>query len=495
MNKFSQIFATKAVPVALILFSLFTLLVLLYIYRYNFPSSDDYWYTGYTGNIHNSAQGLINNFMGALNAGIDCYKYANGRFVSNFLYALFLSPKDLLTYKLIPLSIFLLFNLSFIYLAAMSLKTVLPLPKLFFIALTLLSVLFISANHIHNTFYWMGGVVNYFFSLTLFLIAFYAFIKKPKRYTYIPLIFFTPLMVLVSLSNETLTFIGLWFYFVLLLCSIYYKSRYRITIAAVYILILFLGLLVVYLSPGTALRAASSTHEAGDLPWAVWHALILSFDKTAQWLCSPLIPLAFLTSAVIKDIELPRLKFVKALGAKGERIHSLLFFAFAFSIVWAGHFVSTFGRGGGGLPDRAKFMPRFFFIILTFAAIIYLIRSFGLETKLLDFKRSLAAFLLFFIMILPSRHFAPSILYLGEFGAYYGTLKSRYDDLLTSDKEYLTFIPAPFQPPLLEEKYFYTTCEEGGTSIASYFGKNCVVLEDNVDGYKNYKTLNSILKL
>ncbi|MDR2105514.1 MAG: DUF6056 family protein, partial [Deferribacteraceae bacterium] len=214
LDKFAQNFSLHFTPVLVAAFSLFSLIALLYLYRYNFPSADDYLYSSYNGLFHERTRGFFNLLRGSLEASIECYKKANGRIAANFLYALFLAPKNLASYKIIPALIYLLFCFSFIYLTVIS-KVNLVLRQKLFIAVTLLALLFTCSNHIHNTFYWMGGVSNYFFSLTLFIISFSVFMKRAGKFIYLPLIIAIFPMIVVSLSNETLTFIGLWFYLVL----------------------------------------------------------------------------------------------------------------------------------------------------------------------------------------------------------------------------------------------------------------------------------------
>jgi hypothetical protein len=461
--------------------SIALLLLLLYLYRYNFLSADDYGYSPET------ALGFIDAIKRSANFTIELYGRANGRLVSNFLYSLFLSSRSLLVYKLIPASVYILFCCSFIALFY-SLK--MRLKDRLYLSVSLLALLFVSANNIHNTFYWMGGIANYFLSLTLFIICISAFIRK---ITYWSLIIFIPMLLIVGLSNETLTFCAIWFLLILFILSFLINDRYRSTFALVYILVLISMLCIVYISPATTIRAiVEGSHASGDFLWSFCRSFTIALERAGSWLFTPLIPLALLANAILREYELPKYPLVKSTGRKNERFHGIFLFLFAFSIVWAAHFVVAFGKGGSSLPDRAKFMAMFFFMILAFFALLYLFRSCDVNEGLLKGKRIFAVVLFLFILLLPTRNFAPSIMYIGKFGKYYTTLKARYDLLTSSTEDEIHFEPTPLQPPLLRETYFDSVCGEN-SALSAYYGKKCVSLNGGKDGYMNYTSLYEII--
>jgi hypothetical protein len=419
--------------------------------------------------------------VGPLEQAINIYNEWNGRFVANFFYALFLPSASFLSYQIITASGFALFCISFIIVGT-SFKIDLPLYKKLLATLILLMTICISPTYIHDIFFWMGGVANYFIAVIFLTAAYITVVAKPTNIfrrvaqSIVSLI----LVVLSSICSETFTITALWLSIVVSAALVLKRDRYRAVMTIAFCLILISGLLIMYFSPGTIVRASTvgDSENAGNLIWALWRSLMTTFERGGEWIfISQVIPAALLIDIIFKEVKLPQISDKISLRKQG-----ILLVIFGLTCTWAAHFTISYALGYYGLPSRAKFVAQYFLQIMAVAGFVYIFRSMHLNEKS---KTLIVALILFVVLIIPSKHFAPSLMYIGQFSEYYQIHVERRNYIQNSTEDEIVFTATPKRPPIIGYHYYYSKCGETST----IYEKTCVRLDGRSDGYDNYPTL------
>ena len=470
MYKYSS--CLRALPLVLGAFCVLSLLYLGQFCRFNMPANDDYGY-------------ILSRIKGnsPIDIAITTYNGWNGRLVANFFYSLFLPNLDFDLYRITTFICFLAFCISFVALVwALNLKTTVN-TKIYIALLPLVSIC-VSASYLHDIFFWMGGITNYLLPV-IFLTVAYIFVVKKVKNVFLRILWAVLSFVLVSLSSmcsEAFSLAAIWFSFVLTCVFILKRDRRRGFMTAVFTMILITGLMVMYFSPGTFVReAGGDVEDARKLFWALRVSLMSTFERGGEWLLlSQIIPAALLADIALKDVKLPLLSDKISLRKQG-----IFLIIFGITCAWAAHFTISYALGYYGLPGRAKFVAQYFLQIPAMAGFICIARSLRLNEKS---KTAAIAAILFVLMIIPSKHFSPSIFYIGSFSDYYNTLRDRHNYLRVAQDDVVIFAASEKAPPVISYPFFKNDCNPDD-SLHKYYKKACIKLDGRNDGYNNYPAL------
>lgn len=231
------------------IFYCIAIFILTFMFSYFIPyGGDDYI---------NYIQGRGKDLFGAIDIAKDFFMTWEGRFFSRILLTL-LVP-NVFAYSITIAS---LMTLMFYWLS----KIVDGSPKLFFLPLLLMTILFIDPEAFSQSYVWKTGTITYFIPLVFGIFLLY--IKRnifeqesPNRWYYY---FLVPLSFIMSMFVETASI------FVLTICLsivIYTKHKYKKFDLLMFLCfcVTLIGTILMLTSPGTQIRADENTLKLSEL--------------------------------------------------------------------------------------------------------------------------------------------------------------------------------------------------------------------------------------
>jgi len=282
----TSFFNKKYIHVYLSAFFLFLLIFpFLYLTLYNYPTGDDY-----TFNI------MIRESSGLLDFYRTFFSSVNGRYLTPVIYGIIFPYDSWFTiYKILSLFFIILFVVSIIWLVK---KTTKLLAKdVFALSVIILYSLFLYLPQIPEFFYWINSTIVYLLPIVIFIMAivygFKLFIARvSERNNFIFLLFVS--LILPGL-NETISvtyvyLLGALFLSFLFSDNISGDKKYLVRLA-VLILITMFCLVIVYLTPSTAIRMQDYNHSKSIL-FTIHRSFVSAIFCSFKWaLFTPLIPL------------------------------------------------------------------------------------------------------------------------------------------------------------------------------------------------------------
>lgn len=231
--------------VVVFLTSFFLIFPLLALIPYNRLSVDDY------------CAGRDVKEFGFIGAQIDSYKSWSGRFSSNIVTTLVASLSTNTGIGAYTLFVFVIMFASFL----LYLKRVekIPLFTSFVSALFITGLLFALTPNKGQSWLWLSGSATY--TLPLALTIYMYVIIHEKRASRITCVFLVLLVIWASGSNETLAFLLVTAFFIgnIACLKLFRVSRQQKILVLVGFITAVVSALVVYASPGNAIRAAHFT--------------------------------------------------------------------------------------------------------------------------------------------------------------------------------------------------------------------------------------------
>ena len=232
-----------------IMFYCLAIFVLTFIFSYFIPYGGD----DYINFIQGHGQGILN----AIEIAKDFFMTWEGRFFSRIMLTL-LVP-NVLIYSLITAT---LMTLLFYFLV----KIIDGQPKLFFLPLILMIILFIDPEAFSQAYVWKTGTITYLYPLVFGVFLLYikrnVFEQEPiNRWYYY---FLVPLSFIMSMFVETASV------FILMICfmlTIYIKYKYKKIdwLMLLCSLVTLIGTILMITSPGTQVRADENILKLGEL--------------------------------------------------------------------------------------------------------------------------------------------------------------------------------------------------------------------------------------
>lgn len=453
------------------------LLFFLHFFIYNLPHSDDF------------AFAIIPENMNSFTLSLNQYFTISSRVFSNFLYHLFTYKMDFTAYKLITFSS-LVFFMFVVFLIIRRIFRNYNITLCFFVWILFISAWIFGIQSPNDSLFWMGGVTTYSLPMALLLFASYllfmAYESKNKMMVIIYAIIGNVILFIASFSNESLFISFFLCYCYLFIYSFYIRDKRFKILTTISLLILFVVLILVYLSPGNAVRINAINDPAvGRLFWSVHKSLMTTLERGIEiYFLSMLIPVSIMIYFVLGERELPR--FIKSLSLKW---HAILFFSIGISIGWAAHFIIAYGLGSTGLPPRAKLVPQSFYLIFFILGNIYLLKYFSFMERVKKVKIfSIVLFIWLVVSPFFSTELTGSILCFGEHKIFYKAYTERLDYLQSGDGfkgvETVILKKLPTAPPPISNRHLSSDCSYYiNTAFASYYKiDSCVRIEEGFDG-------------
>lgn len=296
-----QITSVKTISIIIAITLLASIVPLLYIGLYDYPSSDDFTYSHQTHQIWQDTHSIKLTLKAAAETSLQYYNEWQGTYSACSLMAL--QPGIFNLYSITPfILIFTLISGTFGLLYIILIKYLnsnlwqyLAISS----SMTLLSLQFIKSPV--EAFFWYNGSIYYTFYFSISLFLYYIlliYIKSSNKKKKIQYGILCCLLALFIAGGNFV--IGLTTF--LILCSIsiilYYLKK-RIPITVIFISIVFLaGFIISIAAPGNNMRAATITTETPSAIYAIYLSLIKGAQLIFRW-SKPTIILVFIVISII----------------------------------------------------------------------------------------------------------------------------------------------------------------------------------------------------
>lgn len=483
-NKFA-----KQKPYIFLAVLLLSLIPLVWLGRYNYPTGDDYYYGVETHRIWQQTGSLLQTFTAACNGVADTYKNWQGTFSALLL--MYLPPNIFsnTAYHLVTLVILLLLCGSIFYLLRPLVCRFLPgtngewiIISSVFSFLCIQTVAFQS-----DSFYWYNGSMYYtgFFAVTLFFLGtLLRYLYNGKKILLLPLLLFA---VFLGGGNyvSLLPCMLLWVTVTLLLLLRKNKKAYICGFTSV---VLLLSFAVSAMAPGNRVR------QDGMWKLPAWKAIAKSLLQGIRYTFAWTGLWWLLAALLLLPI------FLHILQKKNGDFffHPILFTGYSYGLFCSMSCPLFYTMNSTG-PGRAVAIVYYTFLLISFAVFFYWIgfivrklqmRQNDPENKKAPGKLKLARYLAMAILLFgifftglwqeTSAIKAIQVLTDGEAAAYAAEYEDRL--LLLKDPEVTDVVLTPFthQPALI-----YTGDLPGDPTdptserTARYFGKNSLYVNYN----------------
>lgn len=471
-----------------------SLILLIYIMSfsiYNLPSADDF------------AFGILKKDNVFIRAFDSYFHGGSGRIFSNIIYHYFaiIGNSHLILYKIYPIISIIMFIVIIFFILKVLFR---QYNNYTIISLTLIftSSIIFTMDSLNDTFFWLGGLTNYFIPMCLFLLSFlllyYGYKANGGRYKqYIFISLVSLIIFITSFSNEALFLDFFILYVFLFIYSLYKKNKRLYKLLIVPIIIFLIVFIFIVFSPGSHNRMDGNI----SLLWAFYRGLMTALEKAVTYcIATMIIPFSYILYVLLKHtsynipILFPKLSY---------KSHGLLFILLGIILSWAAHFTISYGLGAFGLPPRAKFIPQFFSIITFTIGNIYFLYGFN-KNSIFNKNTNNILFItvIYLILILiSSKDFTGSLLSIGEHKIYYNESLERMEYIENyngNDNEIILkkidVAPYPIAP--IDVRMLQDNCNHYVNNIYKIYYKKdkCIRIENGIDG-DNSKVKNIYRKI
>lgn len=447
---------------------LFVILYYLWLFQYNFPSKDDFLFA------------MRAEVFTPMQSAMDFYNTWNGRLTANFFYTLFMKNLNLDMFRVYSVLVYILMCASIVGTATLFYKNA-RITHRIMIGVMLLAVILLAINP-RDTIYMMGCITNYTLGIT-FLFSSWFLLLFPRFH----LILRVPAAVLLFLGclcNEPLTLIVMLLHMLFTAAAVLNGDKKAAALNALFFFVATLAMIVLINSGGNSVRMAGDIQP--DRHTGLYITLLLTLKEALvgifEWgIFVPLIPVAFISTLLLKGGELPLLLKKRSLCFNGAALILIGITCEAGAL-----FPRIFMLQSGGTPGRVRMMAVIFFVVFAFWGLICLIRCFKLDERFASKKAANVVLIVFVLTLLGSKYMIPSMLYIGTYDDYYNGIRQRLEYLDTAKENYVVFRKLPYAPRGFQDLILTPDCDHVvNRYLSDMYNKDCVKIEEGRDGDEN----------
>ena len=476
----------KTVVYILVCLTILSLLTVMYLGRYNYPTGDDYVYGAETVHVWEETGSLIAVLAEAGRGTIDQYFNWQGTYAAIFL--MFLTPNifGLTAYRFVTPVMILLLVGSIFYLLKQIICGLLKAPKeLWLVAASL--VTFISVHTVPfpgESFFWYVGAMYYtgFYALTLFLIGvMLRYLVRPRKY-HVPILL---AMAVVVGGGTFLAVLAAVLVFALLTIGLFLRKSKAYVVSGSVTIVLAVCLLFSITAPG------NSVHSGEMWRISAPKAIIKSLLQGMRYLFAWIGPWWIISAIILTPFLWKAFKHIKF-----RFTYPVIFIGLAYG-VFCSMSCPTFYTMNSTGPARAVDIVYYAFILFTFGSYGYLlgylhriVAEKGLMNKLIQWKLQFKCIAAIIILVLVGVQIisgsasmltvgkAINLLVSGEVQAYHEEYQERLQVLEDPAITEVVFKPFKHQPDMVYVGDMGPNVEDlTNRKVARYFDKVSVRVE------------------
>lgn len=476
----------KVVAYFIVCLTILSLLPVMYLGRYNYPTGDDYFYGAETIHVWEETGSLRAVLAEAGRGTMEQYANWQGTYAAIFL--MFMTPNifGFTAYRFVtPVMILLLVGGIFYLLKQIICGMLKASGELWLVTASL--VTFISVHTVPSpgeSFFWYVGAMYYtgFYALTLFLFG------VMFRYLISPCKFYVAIMLLLAVlvgGGNFLSLLATILIFALLTLGLYLRKSKAATVSACVTIVLVVCLLISITAPG------NSVHQNHMWSISAPKAIIKSLLQGVRYLFAWIGAWWGLVAMVLTPFLWKGFKYIKF-----RFPYPLIFIGLAYGIFCSMSCPTFYTMNSTG-PARAVDIVYYAFILFTFGSYGYLLgylhrltKEKGLHEKLMQWKLQIKCIAAVMILVLVGVQIisgsasqltvgkAINLLVSGEVQAYHEEYQERLRVLEDPTITDVTFMPFKHQPDMV---YVGDMGPDAGDitnqKIARYFDKESVKVQ------------------
>ena len=476
----------KVVAYFIVALTILSLLPVMYLGRYNYPTGDDYVYGAETVHIWEETDSLAAVLAEAGRGTVDQYFNWQGTYAAIFL--MFLSPNifGFTAYRFVTPIMILLLVSSIFYLLKQIICGLLKAPReLWLVTASLVS--FISVHTVPfpgESFFWYVGAMYYtgFYALALFLIGIMLrYLISPRKY-HLPLLLF---MAVVVGGGTFLALLAAVLVFALLTAGLFLKKSKDAVVSAGVTIVLVVCLLFSITAPGNSVHSNEMWRISA--PKAIIKSLLQGVRYLFAWINAWWI----ITVAIVTPFLWKALKYIQFRFS-----YPVIFIGLAYG-VFCSMSCPTFYTMNSTGPARAVDIVYYAFILFTFGSYGYLLgylhrlaEEKGLLEKLMQWRFQMKYAVVTIVLILFGAQIisggaseltvgkAVNLLVSGEVQAYHEEYQDRLRVLEDPTITEVVFKPFKHQPDMVYVGDMGPNVEDlTNQKVARYFDKVSVRVE------------------
>lgn len=481
----------NALAVLFVLGFLISLLPIVVTAFYSVPVYDDYTFGYYSHQSYAEGGSFI---AGVMESCESFYMTWQGFFTSNFWASVQPFNMDVDLYFVSGLLIIISLVVSLFYFANTILRNVLKMSFCDYILITvpIVTCVIYFMPSIAEGFYWMDGalstfIMSLFFLMTAFVINYIIADTRKKSIIYSIL---SILSLLCIFGSMLLNYITGMLLFVAFLIYVTVNKKKKKLLIIVLMAIYTIGLIIILLSPGNAVRMEESGAQSSSgysFLASVIYALFYSFTYFGEWTTLCIIAVLLFVSIFF---------FETAKKSKFEFKKPLLVFLFMYILYAARMSVQLFSLGylGSGRQINAYYIGYIFMISISFLYFVgWLSKKSVVSNKnfesVCDCKKVSLVFVVFTMLLFAAGAFDYGVkninsvstaisLVNGETQQYSKEMHQRIEIFEDESVKDVVVKPVSVKPdcfmdePLTEDPDYWTN-----SSVARYYNKDTVILE------------------